>query len=338
MERCPEVAYSHPKRLTIGLTGIKVKTQPNRKSKNSNERSKAVFEKIIVPLDGSKLAEAALPYAEEFAAKLGSELILINVIEPNDNRSENMLRYYLGNIADDAKAGAEERLTSPGPKEVKVETRVLKGNPAEEIVSFADRMEGANIVMATHGESGITRWALGSVADKVTRATIRPVTVIRAKTSGPQVHGKCPLNTLLAPLDGSKGSEATLPYVVELAAKLKAQVTLLEILKLNYISPNMEHVDMLNSMRKEANDYLAGIANSLKQKGLEAKSEVVEALGDESEEIIKYTQKNCMDVIVMATHGRSGPRRWVLGSVTNKVLREGSSPLMIVRTPGAFTD
>jgi nucleotide-binding universal stress UspA family protein len=297
-----------------------------------------MFEKIIVPLDGSKLAEAALPYAEEIAGRLRSELILIHVIAPNDKRSENMLRYYLGNIADDAKAGAESYLTEAGPKEIKVETRILMGNPAEEIVSFADRTEGAKIIMATNGESGITRWALGSVTDKVTRATIRPVAVIRAKASGPDVHPKGLLKKILAPLDGSKESETALPYVAELASKLKAEVTLIEVLKLSYISPNMEHIEIMNSFRKEASDYLAKIEDWLKQKGVQSRSEVLETSGDEAMEIIDYTQKNYMDVIVMATHGRSGPRRWVLGSVTNKVLRECNTPLMIVRTPGVYTD
>ena len=144
-----------------------------------------MFEKIIVPLDGSELAEVALPYAEEIAGRMGSDLILLYVKEPNETRSQHMLQCYLESIASTAKAGAEKYLAESGTKKINIETKILTGNPAEEIINFADSTEGAKVIMATHGQSGITRWALGSVADKVTRATVRPErTSLRTETSG----------------------------------------------------------------------------------------------------------------------------------------------------------
>jgi nucleotide-binding universal stress UspA family protein len=297
-----------------------------------------MIEKIIVPLDGSQTAEVALPYAEEIAGRMGCDMIIIYVREPKDNQSPYMLQCYLERVAEKAKSGAEKYLGESGLKEIKVEAKILTGSPAEEIVNFADRTEGAKIIMATHGQSGIGRWALGSVADKVTRATIRPVAVIRAKGAEPDVHPKGILHKILVPLDGSKESEVVLPYVVEMATKLKAEVTLLRVLSMGYISPGTGHLEMLESMRKEARDYLNKISDFLKAKGVKSDIQILEAIGDEAMEIVKYTRENYVDTTIMATHGRSGPRRWVLGSVTNKVLREGDTPLMLVRTPGVFTD
>ena len=152
------------------------------------------------------------------------------------------------------------------------------------------------------------------------------------------MHPQSFLKSILAPLDGSKESEASLPYVIEMATRLKAEVTLLQVVRADYISINLEHIALMDSIRKTARDYLANLADSLKQKGLKVKYEVVEAGIDEAIEIIDYTQKHYMDVIIMSTHGRSGVRRWVLGSVASKILRQGNTPIMLIRTPGANED
>src|SRR4030042_862923 len=99
--------------------------------------------------------------------------------------------------------------------------------------------------MATHGQSGFTRWALGSVADKVVRATIRPVTIIRAQGAKPAVHEKGYLSHILAPVDLSKESEAVMPYLEEFASALKAEVTFLFILKRETLTSTAESLELL---------------------------------------------------------------------------------------------
>src|SRR5512137_2418405 len=162
-----------------------------------------MYKKIIVPLDGSELAEVASPYAEESIGRTGAQLILISIKEANDNRSSRMLQSYLEKVAETTRVNAEKYQKSPGGEPVSVKWEILNGNPAEEIVAFAGKEEGSRIIMATHGNSGFTRWALGSVADKVTRVSDRPVTLIRAKGSRPAVRERGFFNKILAPLDGS---------------------------------------------------------------------------------------------------------------------------------------
>ena len=139
--------------------------------------------KLILPLDGSELAEVALPYVEEDIGRTGAELIIISVIDPNDNRTSHMLQAYLEKIAETVRIEAEKYQKNPGGEPVKVRWEILKGNPAEEIISFANKEDGSRITMATHGQSGFTRWTLGSVADKVSRASNVPVTLDSSQRS-----------------------------------------------------------------------------------------------------------------------------------------------------------
>ena len=108
-----------------------------------------MLEKAIVPLDGSATAEVALPYAEEFTGKTGAELILLFVKEPQDYRSENILQCYLDNVALKAKEVARIYFTESGIKELKVSTKILTGNPAEEILNFSENNPNSKIIMAT---------------------------------------------------------------------------------------------------------------------------------------------------------------------------------------------
>lgn len=298
-----------------------------------------MLEKAIVPLDGSSTAEVALPYAEEFAGRTGAELILLFVKEPHDYRSENILQCYLDNMVFKAKESAKPYFQESGIKELNVSAKILTGNPAEEILNFAEKNSNSKIIMATHGQSGVgTRWALGSVADKVARATKVPIVLIRADRDKAAVQPKGVLKKILAPLDGSKGSEAALPYVGEMAQRLKAEVTFIQIIRVdpNYYGKKPNVIE--EEQRVQVAQYLSKVTEEFKKKGINAKYEVITAPGDTANEINVYTNNNYTDIIIMATHGHSGPRRWVMGSVTNYVLREGNVPIMLVRTPGAVKD
>jgi len=156
-----------------------------------------MYKKILVPLDGSKLAECVLPYVEELAKGCNTEkVILASVTErvlgyrafedPSQplgqrlapeaaGKKEQPAQRYLGRIAKTMEA-----------KGIKVDTEVLIGDPAEEIVSYAKHPGCDIIVMSSHGRSGPSRWAHGSVADKVFRASCVPVLMVRAPgcTSG----------------------------------------------------------------------------------------------------------------------------------------------------------
>ena len=280
-----------------------------------------MYEKILVPLDGSKLAEVALPYAEELAGRLGSEITLLSVSESSGAQEYHKHQVYLGKIIEATRRSAEKYREQPEGKEVKAELEVLVGHPAEKILSYADKKDIGLIIMATHGHTGIRRWALGSVADKIVRASKRPVALIRAKGSRSHMRRKGILHKALVTLDGSRASEAIIPYIKELARKLNVEITLLQVVP----EPRQDSED--------AESYLEKTASLLKSEGITVNYYMKAGAADD--EIIRFADEAGIDMIAMSTHGWSGIRRWTLGSIADRVLHAAHTPILLVRATGA---
>jgi nucleotide-binding universal stress UspA family protein len=287
--------------------------------------------KILVPLDGSKLAEIALPYAEQLAARLRYEIILINVRSPAEDPYHPVLKSYLEKIAEIVKRKKKAKV-----KPVVVGSDVLVGHPAERIIDYAEQ-EGVDlIIIATHGRTGVKRWALGSVVDKVVRASMHPVLLVRANID---IHKKVSLGNILVPLDGSKQSETVIPHVKNLASKLKSKVVLLHVIAQPYQvyagSKGVVEVpytkEELKMKKADAREYLEKVKRTLYSKGIPTKTVV--RVGEAAHEIIRLAEELNADIVAMSTHGRSGVSRWEHGSVTDKVLHAGKTPLLLVREP-----
>ncbi|MFC1917164.1 universal stress protein [Chloroflexota bacterium] len=277
-----------------------------------------MYEKILVPLDGSRLAELALPYAEEMAGKLGSEIILLSVADSSVAREYHQHQIYVEKIITETKHNAERYLEGSNRREVIVSTETVVGNPAEEIMNYAEQESVGLIIMVTHGASGIRRWALGNIADKVLQASRQPVALIRAK-SPRDVCDRGILDRLLVMLDGSAESEAVLPYVEELATGLSAEITLLQVVD-----------EQIDTVFADAEGYLEKICQRLAEKGIGAHCEV--RAGAPATEGIKLADEIEADMVAMVTHGRSGAGFWKPGSVAEKVLKGGKTPVLLVRT------
>jgi nucleotide-binding universal stress UspA family protein len=291
-----------------------------------------MYDKILVPLDGSELAEVTLYYVQGLAGGLGASVTLVYVTTPGDLTSPQMYESYLEKTALRVKEAAEKRAAETGGGEIKVDYKVLKGNPAEEIVNYAEKAKIDLIAMSTQGKSGIKRWALGNVADKVVRATQRQVFLVRARGAQPDVH--CDrIGKVLVPVDGSKESESILKYVIYLASKFKLEVTLFHMWAAEKTwYARRAALATAERMRKSKLAYVERLANILKNMGIEAKAIFKEVpLGNEAAEIIKLSKEGGFSLVVMASHGHSSVGHWVFGSNTNKVLYEGSSPLLLIR-------
>jgi len=286
------------------------KTKMNARIRNK----KSPNESIIVPLDGSKLAEVALPYAEELGARTGSDITLLSVLEFASNQDTA----YLQRIIHATRHHAEKYLVIPGSKEVNVGATTRVGNPAEAIVDFSCTWDHKLIVMATHGRSGIGRWALGSVADKVVRSpTNLPVMLIRGKKARPDVRQKRLLRKALVPLDGSISSQAVIPYISRLALKLQMSLTLFQV------------VQQTNNHKADAESYLQAQCAELEQQGISAQYRV--KVGSPADAIIELADELFVDLVAMSTRGRTGIPSWTIGSVAHKVLLAGNTPLLLLR-------
>jgi nucleotide-binding universal stress UspA family protein len=210
------------------------------------------------------------------------------------------------------------------------------GNPADEIIDYAESKHIGLIIMATHGRSGIRRWAVGSVATKVLRGSRVPVALIRVDGTRPVIPKKGLLTKALLPLDGSEVGEAALPYVEELAVGLRTEVTLLQVVELKYVATGAQPWDYvpyrpewLEAMEQSARAYLAGIEQRLKAKGIVANSRIES--GASADRIMDVAEHIGADFIAMSTHGRSGVARWAFGSVADRLVHSGKIPLILVR-------
>lgn len=301
---------------------------------------------MLVPLDGSEPAEKVLVYAKELAARLDLDVSLLYVCTKEEYQVLPMHRSYVERLAEQVKTQtAAVRASMGGPskgKVAQVSGRVTVGYPAEEILRYADENKIDLILMSTHGRSGMKRWVLGSVADKVLRASRLPVLLVRSGTSDETPYDKWPRRKLVVPLDGSKVAESVLPHL-EALAKQKGldgiEVLLLQVSEPPEIQSDYpasmpltweEHVKEETARRKRgAEQYLATVEKRLKDAGLNARSEAL--VGKPAQVIVDYCSKDGFNLIVMATHGRSGLSRWAFGSIAERVLQGTTSPIVVIR-------
>jgi nucleotide-binding universal stress UspA family protein len=294
-----------------------------------------MYTRMLTPLDGSETAEKVLPYARGLARSLKIPVELLGVIEIGRYASGERAR-YLDALIDAAIRRDKEYLqrvakTFHGPS---VGWTVEGGAPAEAIITKAAENKGTLIAMATHGRSGLKRWLLGSIAEKVLRGASNPALLVRANEEA-KAEGEVTPNRIIVPLDGSELAEGVLPTVVELAKALKLKVVLLRAYSVKPIMYGYEH-DMpdLNEiaakLKREATRYLYNSVQHVKSEGL-ADVIPIASEGEAAETIIELAKGTPNSLIAMCTHGRSGVKRWVLGSVAEKVVRHAGNPVLVIR-------
>jgi nucleotide-binding universal stress UspA family protein len=299
-----------------------------------------LYKKILVPLDGSELAQLTMPFAEKIAGCLGSQIMLLYVSESLEDSRNPEHQSYLQKMTKVAKADIKQYTDKLKRKRIKVESAILVGDPASEIVDYAQKEDFSLIVMSTHGHSGIKRWALGSVADRVLRGTEKPLVLVRARQVSPDTIAKSIFGKIMVTLDGSRESEAVIPYIEELAGGVEAKIVLLHVIEPSYrfsTAGGFKYEGYSDKKKKSMkafyDNYLKGIAASLRRRGIDATYQV--KFGEVAEVIIKFADETGADFIAMTTHGRSGIKRWALGSTADKVLQSGNTSLFLVKAPTA---
>lgn len=321
-----------------------------------------MIKRILVPLDGSPRAESALPVAARIARASDGTVVLLRVVGIPAEYSTYIYSSYLAQtpiyaqeILDAEEANARNYLAGIAKTDtlagIKVETKALSGAVGATILDSARDEHIDIIVMCSHGETGIKRWALGSVAQHVSRHSPVPVLVLREHGTAPtspfpdHTHPLRSVTALVA-LDGSKLAEVALEpaayLVAALAAPARGTLILSFVVK---VPAARDKLEMEEHMLDEARKYLMDVAEYL-QAGELAKLNLAidwctELSKDVADTLIKTAETGTVtessheftgcDLIAMATHGRGGPQRWVIGSVTERVLGTTKLPLLIVR-------
>jgi nucleotide-binding universal stress UspA family protein len=297
-----------------------------------------MYTKLLIPLDGSRTSEKVIPFARVLAATLKLPVELLEVVDVSAvsaHVASDKARYLDALIAEGERESWEHLKAVAGEfPGSKVSCTVERGKPADAIIERAAADKGTLIAMATHGRSGVNRWVMGSVTEKVLRGSESTMFLVRADEEA-AANGTAMLRSIVVPLDGSELAESVLPSVVEIAKSLDLEVVLCRAYELaasayygseDYL-PNYD--EMLVNLKKEVEDYLADKAGSLKQAGLARVSWIAMA-GSGADEIVRYSREHPDALIAMCTHGRSGVRRWILGSVTERVVRHCGDPVLVV--------
>lgn len=298
-----------------------------------------MFGRMLIPLDGSKTAEDVLPYARRLAAGARVAVELLGVVEMAEIAEDiaSNQAAYAGALVREAVRNSTEYLEKLAQTfhNGKVRCNVQQGRPEDIIIAAASADRATLIAMATHGRSGVTRWLLGSVTEKVLRGTVNPLLVVRAPGNS-KTDGEAALRSVIVPLDGSDVAETILSPVAALAKALDLQVLLIRVYGLplptyggdDYYVP--DYLELKDQIRDEAEGYLNSRANLLRAQGVAEVSTVV-IEGSAADAIIDLARKTPDNLVALSPHGRSGLQRWVLGSVTEKVVRHCQDPVLIVR-------
>jgi nucleotide-binding universal stress UspA family protein len=297
-----------------------------------------MYTRLLIPLDGSKTAEAALPYGRTLARTLKIPVELLGVVDTSvlDNRVFRDSGDSETIIAESIRSSEEylNRIVKTFPDD-NVSCIVETGR-AEDVIIEKAGSDATLTAMATHGRSGIDRLLMGSVAEKVLRSAINPLILIRASEEA-KSEGLALLKSVIVPLDGSELAETVLSPVAQLANALKLEVILLRAYQIpmnTYAgmedSYPIDYEKISAALKEEAQSYLERKVAELKLNGIEKLSFVI-AEGSGASEIVALGRRTPDNLIAMCTHGRSGIKRWVLGSVTEKVVRLCGDPVLIVR-------
>ena len=284
-----------------------------------------MYKKLLIPLDGSKVAEAVLPYARFLAVALELAVDLIHVNDP-----ETVAPYPM--------PGADylKEVAASFPSSLTVNRTIYKGRTAEVILDRAASDAGTLITMATHGLSGGQRWLLGRVSQKVLQATVNPLLLIRPMDPT-RTRGGARFASVIVPLDGSHLAEKIFPHIVYLAKRLELPVVLIRtytlptagyFLAAGVSPPAMDEVG--GKIEREIKDYLQAKEEELRASGIATVSSIV-AEGKGPEAIIELARNTPDGLVAMSTHGRSGLGRWVLGGVTDRVVCYGGEPVLVIR-------
>lgn len=297
-----------------------------------------MFEKILVPLDGSSLAECVLPHLLVFAQAFEADVTLLRVLERPSGAAHthaiDPLEWQL--IKSEAKAylqGVATRLEQHG---LEASTKIKEGQAEEHIIEFVKHNQIDLIIMSSHGESGLSGWNISSVVQKTILRAYTSTLIVRAYQTPEEDLDREGYGKILVPLDGSQRAENALPSTTILADFCEARLLLThlvlqpEIISHTGLTPSEN--ELINEITKvnqqKANHYLGGI-RARTQEDIDLRLYV--EVGNSVEELHDLVENEDVDLVVLSAHGQSGNPKWPYGSVTLSFVAYGTTPLLIVQ-------
>ena len=282
-----------------------------------------MFSQIVVPLDGSREANIAVPHAHLMARASNATVTLLRVVSHGRDVADGQA--FLDGVAREYAA-----------PDVKINLAVREGDAARAILEEVQQRGADLVVMRTHGRSGLTRAVLGSVAEKIVKQSSTPVLLL---PPGDRTEPRGSIDSILVPVDGTPGGALALSIATNLARERSASLQLLQVIQplpayqssaLLADAPMAVDPSWDADAETGAQAHVDALASRLSVRGVVAQGEALIA-SSVSEAIVTNAAEHACDLIVMSSHAHTGPTRAFLGSVTDAVVRAANCPVLVIR-------
>lgn len=297
-----------------------------------------MFDLVLVPLDGSELAECVLPHAEAIARSFDAETTFLHILE-NDraNTSAPMFDQLNWKIAEtQAELYLEKRRDQYRESGLRTRIAVRDGLVAQGITEYAQSQRMKLTILSSHGQGGLTQWGISSVTQKVILSAPTSLLIVRARQ---QTDEASPLyRRILVPLDGSQRAENVLPVITQLARGNQSQIHLVQVVQPPEIARHMPLTkdDLLLSdrvvarNRAEASRYLEQVRDRSSLDGIAVQTHMLIS-DNAATELHRIVEQEQIDLVMLSAHGYSGRNQWPYGNITNNFILYGKTPLLIVQ-------
>lgn len=296
-----------------------------------------MFDRILLPLDRSALAECVLPHAIAIARAFESQVTLLHVMDtPREARWQRAMdplnwqirkaeaTTYLNDV--------ELRLQAAG---LLTETHILEGFAAEQVIGFSDTHSSQLIILSSHGQSGLSDWGVSSVAQKIAQRARTSVMLVRAARPVTPDETGLRYQRILVPLDGTQRAETILPAAVTLARAHDAQIVLVHLVQQPALPrrtpPGHEDVELADRLvarnQAEATQYLDQLRSRITGE-VEARVLVSDHLAATLHELVEQEKT---DLVLLSAHGYSSQTRGLYGDVVSNLIVHGMTPLLIMQ-------
>lgn len=277
--------------------------------------------KIAIALDGGPFADQAIPWAQLLASNLQASVVAVRAVDPFVPGTAGLVPSMMIRLQEEELGKAQEQMKGCLPKNW--ETQVVLGDPKSVLGSWAASDKIAGLVLASHGRSGGARWLLGSVAEAVLRHSHVPMLIVRPSASPKETRVDAAVRRVLVPLDGSE----TATQVLDDLPRWVGENTELILLRATGFGVRENSSFLSSDQLEDLASALEEDLQSIRPAGF-AKIDHLVLDADPAEAILAAAEQRECDLIAMSTHGRSGWRRFLLGSVTEKVARHARCPVL----------
>ena len=283
------------------------------------------FQNILVPLDGSELAEHVLPAALYLAGVMHGSVTLLTVVAKKSGKDANLMAKAIQTGTYEADLYLRSVKKRFSPSLVRIETAVIIGKPDKDIIHYAKAHGTDLIIMSTHGRSGITRWSFGRTADKVLRRSPCPTVILRSD------HAINPdqFKRVLLPLDGSPLAERVLEAALEMVSTMGVELYLIHVVEKGSFYGFGHDEAHLDEEVDAAKTYLDELRDRAIPAYVGVHSHV--AVGSAADVIVDYAAAQKIDLILVSSRGDSGFDSWMFGSVAEKVMKGAPCAILVIR-------